>query len=80
MNQEQTERLIEALQSIAASLKSMEENGVTAFLPSLLTVNAMVSTPDGVQVTAMPDEHFVQVFNPKNHATGKTKPFITEAH
>ena len=75
MDTQQAERIIVALESIAASLNNINKEGIEVFSQSLLTVNAMVSSPDGLRISEMPDEHFVQVLNPKSYVTGLTKPF-----
>jgi hypothetical protein len=82
MNQQQTERLITALESIAASLGEIDRAGLDVHPtgPDHIRVNAVISAPDGIQITRMPDEHFVQVFNPQSFVTGDIKPFITKAN
>lgn len=80
MDQQQSERLIEALESIAESLNCINSEGISAFLPGLLTVNAMISSPEGLKISEMPDEHFVQVFNPVSHLTGQAKRFEIESN
>ena len=81
MDKQQTERLITALESIAASLGEIDRTGLDVYPTGLdqIRVKVVISTPDGIQIARMPDEHFVQVFNPQSLVTGDIKPFITKA-
>ena len=81
MDSQQTERLLAAIESIAASLKSIDKDGLLVSSNSLghISVSAEISAPDGLQITEMPEHHFVQVCNPQSYLTGEILPFITKA-
>jgi len=80
MDHEQTERLIAAVESIAETLDGIWERGLDVHTGiDRITVDAMICAPDGIQITQLPDDLFVQVFNPQNPINGNLKPFITKA-
>ena len=78
MDDHQAERLIKAVESIAASLSNINKQGLEVFSQSLLEVSAKVSLPDGLSISEMPEDLFVQVINPTSYVTGKTRPFEIE--
>lgn len=75
MVQHDIAQLLDTLERIAISLASIED----ILASGHLSVNAITSFDGGLQITHMPDEHFVQVLNPTSYVTGETKPFITSA-
>jgi hypothetical protein len=81
MDYEQTERLIAAVESIAKTLDGIWERGLDVHTGiDRITVDAMICAPDGIQITQLPDDLFVQVLNPQSLVTGDIKPFITKAN
>jgi hypothetical protein len=79
MDQNQAERLIEAVESIAASLAHINEQGLEVFNQSPLSVDATVSLPAGISITETPDDLLVKVINPTSYITGESKPFEIES-